>query len=311
MKKILIFCLIISLVYSCNSNDDSSNSSSTDVFLKEVNSEWSSDSNSDLHIEKYYYYQDGRPEFYEYFRPNTDIQPWAEHFFTHDSENLIQSVFLSITGESGIINFDYENGDLKYIEWGIPQPNQRYEIILEDSSIIMKYMTGFGGNWNSPSRIETYNFNNENYDLLINSNISGSISNDNPPTFITSYEYDENSNLISVIQQSYDGNTQTYNDYITTNFDYDIKENPYKQEYLSHPVIRHNLISLPSSILQNDKISSNNITSKTINNYLYDTTLTMDFVYEYNDLNYPVSSIETTTFANGETSITTKTYTYY
>ncbi|GAB4155325.1 MAG: hypothetical protein Tsb0033_04440 [Winogradskyella sp.] len=314
MKKLITISVLSLLVFSCNNNDESYEQNSTELVIKEVTSLRVNDTGpnpDDFTLEKFHYHEDGRPKFYEEYFDNSTTDIWARHFINYTENNLLADLNLAITGEAGVINYEYENNELTFLEWGIPAPNDSYDIVYEGNSIIMTYTPSFAS---PPTRIETYTFNNEDYDQLVYSETISLPTNGDafPPR--KKYIYDSDSNLTSIINQEYNSDTGEYEDIsIDTSITYDDKKNPYKQLNIVSPVISHNLVNLPSSILMDNKISLNNATIVTQNSPTF--TIVTQFEFEYNDSGYPMSCIETITktFNTGQQAIWTysKTYTYW
>ncbi|GAB4155327.1 MAG: hypothetical protein Tsb0033_04450 [Winogradskyella sp.] len=315
MKKILLILFTFILVTSCDNeplgSNNTSHPNSSELTLKEV-SALAGDSlglNPGFILEKFYYYEDGRPEFYEKYLGNSTTDLWARHFINYNESDLIDDLLLAITGEPGRINFDYEDNNISYLEWGIPQPvNDKYEVTYEGNSIILTRLPLFG---NDIIRTQYFHFNNETYDLLLS--YESTTNTIDISTIIREYEYDDNSNLILLTEKEFDFNTNEYIVTSTKSFTYDDKKNPYKLSYSSSPIITHSLFNLPAPILMNDKVSTNNIL--TITETTTSSTIVEENTYEYNDLGYPVSNqksrTETTNSGEQYTNTFSKTYTYW
>lgn len=318
MKTLIKILFLSFIICSCSNNDDSNNQNDSELILKEVFSTtfYGSDTNSEFMLEKFYYYEDNRPKFYEEYwdESTTDIR--TRHYIEYNENNLLDNIHLAIYGEGGFVNYEYGTNGLTSMTWGIGS-YENCTITYNNNEITITLTDVYN---TEPNEETTYIFNNENYEQIEYSYTISLPPTGNPFPPRKRYVYDSNSNLTSIMHQEYNSITEEYEDISTDiSITYDSKKNPYKQTNNSSPVVLHNLVDFNVHthipILLNDKISSNNIIMMT--KYNQQSNIVTEHEYEYNDLGYPTSSTETITRIGNisqeilYTYSKSKTYTYY
>ncbi len=313
MKTLIKILFLSFIICSCSNNDDSNNQNDSELILKEVTQLRESISTSDFSFQKYHYREDGNPIRFEQFYENSTTNIQDTHRIYYNSDNSIDSIYLATSYEPGYVKYNYQNTELQSFDilWFQLNPGT-YSFIYNDNEIIMTFDSFY--EFSNYYEQTIYTFNNSNYDLLMSL-----VENKNNFTIKRDFTYDSNSNVTSIVESKYIADIDDYVIWRTKNFTYDDKINPYKNNTVSVPAILNNFgVELTSFILQDNKISSNNILTTTINLPISNTSRIIEYEYEYNDLDYPISSIETGSTINNDNGsqdfdsvVIHQTYTYY
>ncbi|WP_243472806.1 hypothetical protein [Winogradskyella sp. MH6] len=313
MKTLIKILFLSFIICSCSNNDDSNNQNDSELILKEVSQLRESTSTSDFSFEKYHYREDGNPIRYEQFYENSTTNIRDTQRIYYNSDNSIDSIYIATSNFPGHVKYNYQNTELQSFDvlWFQLQPGT-YSFTYNDNEIIMTFDSFY--EFDNSFEQTKYTFNNSNYDLLISL-----VENKNNFTIKRDFTYDSNSNVTSIVESKYIADIDDYVIWRTKNFTYDDKINPYKNNTVSVPAILNNFgVQLFSFILQDNKISSNNILNITSNIPSSNTINVIEYEYEYNDLDYPISSVETVSNINNDngsqdfySTVVYKTYTYY
>lgn len=312
MKTLLKILFLPLIICSCSNNDDTNSQNDSELVLKEVTQLRESISSSDFSFQKYHYREDGNPLRFEQFYDNSTIDIQDTQRIYYNPDNSIDSVYLATSYEPGWVKYNYQNNELQSFDvlWFQLSPGT-YNFTYNDNEIIMTFNSSHGSSYFSQTK---FTFNNNNYDLLMSL-----VEDKNNMIIKKEYTYDSNSNVTSIVQSKYIADIDDYVIWRTTNFTYDDKINPYKNNTVSVPIILNNFgVELFSFILQDNKISSNNILNITSSTPSSNTINVIEYEYEYNDLDYPISSVEIESNINNDngsqdffSTVIYKTYTYY
>lgn len=291
MKKLVLLILSI-LAFGCDNEPINTSEPTQTLILKKVTK---------------YTGNDGSHHYIAEF----DTQGKITQIFTAYTHDNVDYVLLSreyeyaptsglITGYTHHPSFVYDENNT-IIGRGLPSGNYHRELTHEDNVMIDKYYVN--GEYSGSYMRHTFS-DNTHTKLLSIEHFSNNELGDK-----TTFYYEGN-NLIEMLKEHMDSDTNTLIPYKQYIFTYDDKINPYKLGLPNNAYLAYSTVLINTYMWEYNLIytADNNLTQITTNNLSEGTTGTTFIEYTYNDDMYPIESTSSITI-NG--SAVTEIYEYY